>query len=204
MHNKLLQQFGNIDIYLFDSLLKGDYDSCHKIVDLGCGGGRNIEYFLKNGFEVYGCDKAPEAIDAVKALSARLAPNNDLDNFKIADLTMLPYESEAFDLVLCSAVLHFANDKTNFEAMLTEAWRILKPGGFFFARLASTIGIEHLITEIDDNRYLLPDGSVRYLVDADTLKDYTIQLNGLLHEPIKTTNVDNLRCMTTWRIKKPL
>lgn len=203
MPNILQQQFGNIDIYLFDSLLKGDYDNCKKIADLGCGGGRNIEYFLKSGCEVHGCDLLPAAVEMVKELSARLAPDNIQNNFTVADLTNLPFETNAFDLVICSAVLHFANNKTHFEAMLAEAWRIVKPGGFFFARLASTIGIEHLITDVGNNRYLLPDGSVRYLVDATMLKNYATQLNGIMHEPIKTTNVDNLRCMTTWRMKKP-
>jgi SAM-dependent methyltransferase len=202
MHNNLQQQFGNIDIYLFDGLLKGDYDSCHKVADLGCGGGRNIVYFLKNGFDVYGCDQDAMAVAAVKELAAELAPKISPDNFTVAALDKLPYPNDSFDLVLCSAVLHFAANEAHFAEMLAEAWRVLKPGGYFFARLASSIGIEHLVTPLDGNRYLLPDGSIRFLVTAKMLEEYTQKLNALMHEPIKTTNVDNKRCMTTWRLQK--
>ena len=46
------------------------------------------------------------------------------------------------DVVMSNAVLHFARDGQQFEAMLRQMWRVLKPGGIFFARLASTIGID--------------------------------------------------------------
>ncbi len=37
------------------------------------------------------------------------------------------------DVVISSAVLHFARDDAQFEAMLRGTWRVLKPGGLFFA-----------------------------------------------------------------------
>ena len=86
--------------------------------------------------------------------------------------------------------------------MVREIWRILKPGGFLFARLASNIGIESLVKPVGDGIYLLPDGSVRFLVNEKILLEYTYGLNGTLFEPVKTTNVSNLRCMTTWCVKK--
>jgi tellurite methyltransferase len=202
MQNNLHPLYGNIDIYLFDQLLKGRFDDCHKVIDIGCGGGRNLHYFLQNGFEVHGIDPDARAIDHVKQLSANLAPDNTATNFIVATAEQLPYADNSFDLAICSAILHFAKGHAHFDAMLHSVWRVLKPGGYLFARLASDIGIEDLVTSLGDGVYLLPDGSTRYLVNLETLLQYTADLNAELFEPIKTTNVQNLRCMTTWCLRK--
>jgi len=202
MQTNLTQLFGNIDIYLFDQLLKGSYDECNKVLDAGCGGGRNLVYFLNNGYEVYGIDPNPEAIEAVRNLSGRLSAGNSKENFKLAFAEDMPFENEYFDLVICSAVLHFANNAGHFESMLKSMWRVLKPGGYFFARMASDIGIETLVQSLGNSRYLLPDGSQRFLVNEKMLVNYTNMLGGSLYEPIKTTNVQNQRCMTTWCMRK--
>jgi tellurite methyltransferase len=202
MQNNLQQTFGNIDIYLFDQLLKGRFDNSKIILDAGCGGGRNLVYFLQNGYEVYGVDQSAEAIDTIKQLSALLSPQNSLNNFTIAGVEALPYGDDFFDLAICSAVLHFAHDEQHFDSMVRSLWRVLKPGGYLFARLASDIGIEELVVSKGNRRYLLPDGSERFLVNEDSLLHYTRELNGTLYEPIKTTNVQNLRCMTTWCLQK--
>jgi len=202
MQTELQQLYGNIDIYLFDQLLKGTYNNCRKIFDAGCGGGRNLVYFLRNGYEVYGIDPNANAVEAVKDLAKNISPNYPLANFKVAAAEDLPFGDAYFDLVMSSAVLHFAKNKGHFDAMMNSMWRVLKPGGYFFARLASDIGIETLVQPLGNARYLLPDGSERFLVNEDVLLWYTHELNGQLHEPIKTTNVQNLRCMTTWCMRK--
>ena len=202
MQYKLQHSFGNIDIYLFDQLLKGTYETCEKVLDVGCGDGRNLVYFLNNDFDVYGIDTNPDAIEAVGILSKNLAPEKSTANFKIAKAEEIPFDSAYFDLVISSAVLHFAENEEHFWQMLSGMWRVLKPGGFFFARLASNIGIEHKVTNIGNGRYSLPDGSDRFLVDETMLLKYASKLKALQHEPIKTTNVQNVRCMTTWCLKK--
>jgi SAM-dependent methyltransferase len=202
MKSEILQSFGNIDIYLFDQLMKGTYEQCDKILDAGCGDGRNLVYFLKNGYSVYGVDQSADAVKAVKALSKNLSPDNPSRNFKLVSVEDMSFESEYFDLIISSAVLHFANSKDHFEDMLNAMWRVLKPGGYLFARMASDIGIENKVTTLGNGRYLLPDGTERFLVNEPLLLRYTRELNGYLHEPIKTTNVQNLRCMTTWCLQK--
>jgi len=202
MQQNLQQQFGNIDIYLFDQLLKGTYNNCHKVLDAGCGGGRNLVCFLQNGFDVYAVDPNPEAVAAVTELAKKLSPETPASNFHTASAENLPFDDNYFDLVISSAVLHFANSEGHFENMLHSMWRVLKPGGYFFARLASDIGLETLVIPTGHGRYLLPDRSERFLVNEQTLLRYTRQLNARLYEPIKTTNVQNLRCMTTWCIQK--
>jgi tellurite methyltransferase len=199
---RIQEQFGNIDIYLFDQLLKRRFDDCDSVLDAGCGDGRNLVYFLQNDFEVYGIDKSLSAINEVKSLSATLNPENPLNNFVVGEIDEMPFESDLFDVVLCNAVLHFAHNKQHFEKMLHSLWRVLLPGGHLLIRLASDIGIEQLVNPLDKGRYRLPDGSARYLVNLQMLVNYTKELGGELFESIKTTNVQNVRCMTTWCIKK--
>jgi tellurite methyltransferase len=197
----LQQAFGNVDIYLFDQLLKGTYQDCKKVLDIGCGGGRNLYYFLQNNYEVFGADQNADAVSTVRSLSQALSPNNSLSNFVVAAADDLPFADGEFDLAISSAVLHFARDESHLDAMVNEAFRVLKPGGYFFARLASDIGIEDLVQSLGNRRYLLPDGSTRFLINQEILIDLT-QRFGKLHEPLKTTNVQNLRCMTTWCVQK--
>jgi tellurite methyltransferase len=201
MHYTLRETYGNIDIYLFDQLLKGRYDGLNKVLDVGCGSGRNLYYFLRNGYEVFGVDPAPQAVETAKQLSAELASNNPLENFMVCTAENLPYADASFDLIICSAVLHFAIDEKHFYNMLLSMFRVLKPGGYFFARLASDMGIEELVKPLGNRRYLLPDGSERFLVNEQILRKYTNEF-GELYEPIKTTNVQNMRCMTTWCVQK--
>ena len=201
MQNRLSELYGNIDIYLFDQLLKGRYDNVQKLLDVGCGNGRNLYYFLRNGYQVAGVDPDAQAVRRVKDLSTALAPDNPLENFVVCPAENLPYADASFDLVICSAVLHFARDEQHFESMLRSMFRVLRPGGYFFARLASDTGIEARVKPLGKGRYLLPDGSERFLVNEQKLLQSTSEL-GALYEPIKTTNVQNMRCMTTWCIQK--
>ena len=198
----LQEEFGNIDIYLFDQLLKGRISPPASLLDAGCGDGRNLIYFLRNHFEVFAVDSNPASIEHVRKLASRLAPELSMHNFLAADLVEIPFPAGKFDLVISSAVLHFARDEQHFEKMVNEMWRVLKPGGLLFARLASSIGIEQLIKPIRERHFLLPDGTERFLVDENLLATEALRLGARRLEPLKTTNVENLRCMTTWVLGK--
>ncbi len=195
-------EFGDIDIYLFDQIQKGRFAAGMKLLDAGCGGGRNAVWLLRNGFDVFAVDKDEWAVASVREMAERLAPELSSDNFRTASLDAIPFESAGFDWVICNAVLHFAADRSQFDRCLAEMWRVLKPGGVFFARLATSIGIEKLLIPTTNGRYLMPDGSERFIVDEQMLRDATASLGGRFLEPIKTTNVENLRCMTTWVLVK--
>ncbi len=202
----LQEWFGGIDIYLFDQLLKGRLVPGMRVLDAGCGSGRNLVYFLRSGYEVFAVDESETAIAQVRELADALAPHLPAKNFKTEPVDRLPFgktgEVDGFDVVLSSAVLHFARDAEHWRAMVDEMWRVLKPGGIFFARLASTIGIEDQVRLIEERRYRLPDGSDRYLVDAEILHNVSTELGGEFLEPIKTTVVEHMRAMTTWVLRK--
>jgi tellurite methyltransferase len=193
--------FGEIDIYLFDQLLKGRFDSRQRVLDAGCGEGRNLPYFLSHGFECFGLDREQTAIDQVRSLAGRLAPNLPPENFQLGELERMPWSDGSMDAVICSAVLHFANDEDHFRRAVEEMWRVLAPEGMFFARLASSIGLESLLQQTR-GRVVLPDRTERFVVDERLLMDWTGRLGAELIDPIKTTNVQHQRCMTTWCLRK--
>lgn len=199
---ELSAAFGDIDIYLFDQLLRGRFDHRTRVLDAGCGGGRNLVYFLRHGFVCFGVDRDPAAIGQVQSLAARLAPQLPAENFRTGELDQLPWEAATMDAVVCSAVLHFARDVAHFDGMLQELWRVLAPQGLLFARLASNIGLEHRIATAG-TRVRLPDGSDRFIVDETMLLERTERMGGDLVDPLKTTNVQQQRCMTTWVVRKP-
>ncbi|MDE3156484.1 MAG: class I SAM-dependent methyltransferase [Acidobacteriota bacterium] len=200
--NLSLVALGRIDIYLLDQLLRGRIAPPMQILDAGCGGGRNLEYLLSEGYDVRGVDGNPEAIRAVRALAARLAPGLPADRFRVEPIEAMSFADASADVVISSAVLHFARDHAHFQAMLDGSWRVLRPGGLFFCRLASSIGMESRVQPLGGGRHRLPDGSERYLVDEAALRAATDRLGGEWLDPLKTTIVQNQRCMTTWVLRK--
>jgi tellurite methyltransferase len=202
MIDPLHEQFGDIDIYLFDQLLRGAVRPDATVLDAGCGHGRNLVYLLRTGHTVLAADERPDAIAAVRALAATLAPQLPAANFRCEPVEAMTFDAGCADVTISSAVLHFARDEAHFNAMLDGTWRIVKEGGLLFCRLASTIGIEDRVRRIEGRRFHLPDGSDRFLVDEEMLLRLTADLGATLEDPLKTTNVQNQRCMTTWVLRR--
>lgn len=202
MTTELEAQFGAIDIYLFDQLLRGRIARGGAVLDAGCGPGRNLVYMLRAGFDVYAADPDERAIARVRRTAAQLAPALPPENFRVEPVEAMTFPDGFASTVVCIAVLHFARDDAHFEAMLRGAWRALAPGGVFLCRLASSIGIEGRIRRIAGRRHALPDGTERYLVDEALLLSLSRDLGGALLDPIKTTIVQNQRAMTTWVVLK--
>jgi SAM-dependent methyltransferase len=199
---KLNDAFGDIDIYLFDQLLKGRIRTGDRILDAGCGSGRNLIYLLRQGFDVSAVDPNPYAVEEVRELASRLAPSLDAARFRQEPVESMSFPDSAFSVVVSSAVLHFARDDAHFEAMVRGLWRVLAGGGMLFTRLATTIGMAERVQPLGDNRFALPDGSERYLASEAALMHWTAALGGQLLEPLKTTLVQDQRAMTTWIVRK--
>ena len=162
------------------------------ICSINCCGAASI---VADAFSTPGA--GPDATFPISFGAASLPPAN----IQLGSLDALPWEDESVDAVICSAVLHFARDEQEFAAAVKDMWRVLAPGGLFFARLATSIGLERQLPA-PVGRMRLPDGSERFVVDERTLLDWTSALGGTLADPLKTTNVANARCMTTWVMEK--
>jgi tellurite methyltransferase len=198
MINPLQDAIGETDIYLIDQIMKGRYQPQDTILDAGCGYGRNLFWFLKNGFDVYGVDQNIAAIASLRThFSLHLG-----QKFQQADLESLPFDNNNFDHIICSAVLHFATSTDHFHRMVTETVRTLKPSGSLFIRMTSDIGIEGRSRPVGDGVYQIPDGSTRFLLTRTLLADIQNKNKLSLDEPFKTVNVDDLRCMSTLVLKK--
>jgi SAM-dependent methyltransferase len=200
MSFSLQDQFGQIDIYVFDQILRGNITPGMTVVDAGCGYGRNLVYLMRTGCRIFALDQDAAGVEHVRRLAEALGTGLPQENFQVGAIEAMPFADGIADLVLCNAVLHFARDERHFRAMLTELWRVLRPGGMLFCRLGSRIGME--FERLEDGRYLIPDGSHWFLVDEAMLLRLTEELHAVQVDPLKTTIVQDYRCMTTWVIRK--
>ena len=194
---QLKTQIGATDIYLIDQILKSRYKKFDLILDAGCGSGRNIHWFYNNEFSIYGIDKNVEHIKNLKEKY-----NNIANNFKVSTLENIPFKNNTFNHIICNAVLHFAENTVHFETMFGELIRILKPNGSLFIRMTSNIGIENDVVQLSEGVYKLPDSTTRFLL-TKTLLDKLIKNHYLSFlEPLKTVNVNDVRCMSTLVLQK--
>jgi SAM-dependent methyltransferase len=194
------EQFGQIDIYVFDQILRGNIEPGMCVVDAGCGYGRNLVHLLREGCEVFALDQNAEGVEHVRKLSASLETGLPEKNFQTGSIERMPFPDAIADVVLCSAVLHFARDEHHFRAMLAELWRVLKPGGMLFCRLGSRIGMD--FEPLRPHIFRIGDDSEWFLVDQPMLLKLTEEMNAVLVDPLKTTIVQDFRCMTTWVLRK--
>ena len=194
------EQFGQIDIYVVDQILRGNITPEMRVLDAGCGYGRNLVHLLREGCEVFAVDANAEGVDHVRALAAQLAPDLPATNFRVGPIEKMDFPDDFADVVICTSVLHFARDEAHFLAMLEELWRVLRPGGMLFCRLGSRIGMN--FERLRGNIFRINDGSEWFLVDEAELMQMTSQMNAVLVDPLKTTIVQDHRCMTTWVLRK--
>ena len=200
MRLSIQEQFGQIDIYVFDQILRGNLAPGMRVLDAGCGYGRNLVYLLREGCEVFALDLDGEGVEHVRQLATSLGAGLPAENFQVGAIERMPFPDNFADVVICSAVLHFARDEEHFRGMLMELWRVVRPGGMLFCRLGSRIGME--FERVRGGLFVVGDGSEWFLVDEEMLMELTEEMNGLLVDPLKTTIVQDYRCMTTWVSRK--
>jgi SAM-dependent methyltransferase len=200
MSLSIQEQFGQIDIYVFDQILRGNIAPGMRVLDAGCGYGRNLVYLLREKCEILAVDADPDGVEHVRQLSASLETGLPAENFQVGSIERMPFPDGFADVVICNSVLHFAHDERHFRAMLAGLWRVLRPGGMLFCRLGSRIGMD--FERVRGDIFIIGDGSEWFLVDEEMLLSLTEQMNGVLVDPLKTTIVQDYRCMTTWVLRK--
>ena len=194
---KLRNDIGKVDIYILDQILKERYQPNDVILDAGCGNGRNLKWFYDNSFSLFGVDTNTSRILAAKEKYTSIS-----NNFTVQNLDVLSFDDNSFDHVICSAVLHFAQNTQHFLNMFSELVRVLKPGGSLFIRMTSIESIEEFVKPISDGVYFLPDKTNRFLLTDTQLKTIMATYNLRFLEPKKYVNVNNERCMCTLILSK--
>lgn len=199
----LNQLLGNIDIYLLDQLLKERFNKEMLILDAGCGEGRNTHYFIRSGYQILGVDSNPIAIQMARVTAKTLDPTFDPLRFLVAPVEELPFHGGAFDVLISSAVMHFADDRTHFEAMLQEQMRVLKKGGLFWLRTCTDAGgCFSLVSENEEARQALPDGTERFVFTEKLMKEAMRKYALTLLEPAKSVLVHGKRAMGVYLFQK--
>lgn len=188
-YEETIRALGKVDIYVIDQILKGRYQNGQSILDAGCGGGRNLKWFYPNDFELFGID-----VDIDFLVNAKQNYPKAASNFSVGTLENLPYGENSFDHILCCAVLHFAQSEIHFTAMLTELVRVLKVNGTMLIRMASNIGLDGNAPEIT---YKENGQKGTYYLTRERIGNLIKEFDIELIEPVKTTNVQDERAMTT-------
>ncbi len=198
--NRLL---GNIDLYLLDQILKNRFDKRMKILDAGCGEGRNTHYFIQQGYHVFGTDINATAIQMARLYARKLDPDYDLLRFQVAKIEDLPFHDGAFDVVLSSAVMHFALNNAHFFSMLSEQMRVLKKGGIFWLRMCTDAGGYFSLEEsMGQGRWRLPDGTERFVINEALTQNMVRQFQFEMLEPPKSVLVHGQRAMGSFVFSK--
>lgn len=195
MVENLVKHLHGIDIYLLDQLMKGRISDSSKILDAGCGTGRNSLALERFGCkEITAIDSNETAIDNLGQLSSNISIS--LSN--IEEFTT----EEKFDFIICNAVLHFAESHNHFHAMIHSLCNCMHSDTILFIRMTSNFAISSTF-QVDENGVAnLGDGSQRYLLDNTRIDELKSKHYLKLIEPLKTVNVDNLRCMSTLILQK--
>jgi len=189
--NQLAHLLGHTDVYLLDQIMKGRYAPSDVLLDAGAGAGRNLHWFVQQGFMVFGTDRDPIAVEHLRHCYPTLLD----DHFQVALVENLPFPDAFFHHILSCAVLHFAENPVHFEQMFGEMIRVLKPGGSLFIRVATDVGLEDKIIPLGNGRFHLRDGTDRYLLTRPVLETCIRRYRLHWLEPFKTVLVDDLRSM---------
>lgn len=168
------------------------------LLDAGCGWGRNLHWFLRSGFDIYGIDSDPIAIQELRQIYTNALP----EQFRTERVEELSFPSHFSDGIINSAVLHFARNTVHFFEMLDELYRVLKPDGTLFILMASDIGIQNWVQPLGDGVYLIPDGSTCFLLTRELLSQLMHRYNFTFLEDFKTVNVNDVRSMSTLVLQK--
>lgn len=178
-----LDQFNKVDVYLLDQYFKGNFHKQLSILDIGCGKGRNSIPFINNGFNI-------DLVDPTCNI-----PEEYLNSFEEADIqTYNPRKK--YNFIICNAVLHFCNSTDEFLDDFNRICSWLQPGGVLFIRMTSDFGIDTQ-QELGEGRYVLKDGTTRFLLNKELLNKIISNNNLIKVEPVKTSLVEDLRAMTT-------
>ena len=97
------------------------------ILDIGCGGGMNINRMAQGAKKVYGVDYSIESVNLSKEVNEDLIKEGRVEVHE-GNVMDLPFEDNSFDIVTAFETVYFWPDIVK---SFGEVKRVLKPGGMF-------------------------------------------------------------------------
>lgn len=188
---EILKQLNGIDLYLLDQLQKGRITKETKILDAGCGVGRNARFFIEQGYDIKGFDPMEERIAEIHQVFPEVK-----ESFTVSTIEAYP-KIQKFDFIICNAVLHFAESHEHFQLVMASLVALLAEDGILFIRMTSDFARRESFGSSVSGRIDLPDGSNRYLLNNEQLEQVLKSNKLYFVEPLKTVNVNEERCMST-------
>ena len=176
------------DLELLDQLLKGRFNDRHRLLEIGCGQGRNIIPFLNLKKAIYGIDLDDKNIALCNIFANSLGENPSF--FSKAHAHTLPFENGFFDAVINCRVMHFAKNNHDFKQQWEEQFRVLRKGGFLYLSMDTSIHNEEIVQRTDGERSWLNDQSERLLLSEQLFDLVDLHSGFQLLEPLKTLRFD--------------
>ena len=185
-----------MDLFLLDLILKGKIPENARILDAGCGEGRNAIYFIQEGYEYLGIDSDESKIRLAQYMSSNISTSKAI--FKVGDIRQMR-DNATFDLVICSRVLHFAESENDFFEMWSSISEQVSQGGMIYISMDSKID-NALGHPVENGRFEFPDGAVRFAITDSIYQE--IKKGFELVEPLKTLVQNETRAQSFFTLRK--
>ena len=194
---KLLSELGQLNLQLLEEIREGHIQPQMKILEIGCGYGYNIRFFIKHGYDAYGIDESEEAIQLIREYVPGWNSKLKVNNFRAAVPESLPFDDDYFDYAYALHFSEITGDGKKLSTLLKEAMRVLKSSGVLFLQLETSIGLQGKVLHIVGNKYLMQDGKEKILWSEDELKEILNQV-GCNTLPIMKTLLYHSRMSITF------
>lgn len=142
---------------LFSQLI--DFTTIHRVLDVGCGIGRNSVYLAQKGCDVFAIDFCDTALTHLINMAKKAGVIHDIHPTNCLLQDYFPFRDRSFELVLDSYVFcHFTEEPLK-KHYRNELHRVTKPGGIIYISLFSTTDgyYRPMITRPEDPRVIVVD-----------------------------------------------